>query len=394
MTYVHRPAKRFTSQQLTWLLIIIAALVVLIGGWTMYRQRHTDSGVKSAASTPTFKAANSYAKIYYVNPGGSDANKGTSAQSPMQTINKALSFAGPGDTIQLADGDYFQSVSSVKDGSQQSPITIHGSRKAVIRGDDKQWRVISISNNYISLDGFTVDGQSKADAKAKDDFRNKLIYALGTKPQQGVEGLKIHDMLVQNAGDECIRLRYFAQHNEISNTTVRNCGIYDFRFNATKNKNGEGIYVGTAPTQRDNGINPTNDPDQSSNNYIHDNDIETHGNECVDIKSGSTDNIVEKNTCRYQMDSESAGFDARGDNNTFRFNTVSDNQGAGFRLGDDNAGTGVRNDVYQNTIKDNKQGAVKIRQMPQGTICGNTLSNNNDDQNKRSLGIDPASACN
>lgn len=49
------------------------------------------------------------------------------------------------------------------------------------------------------------------------------------------------------------------------------------------------------------------------------NTIITNGNECVDIKEGSTDNIVEENSCSYQLDEFSGWFGIQGDNNILRF---------------------------------------------------------------------------
>ena len=93
-------------------------------------------------------------------------------------------------------------------------------------------------------------------------------------------------MIIQNAGGECIRLRYFAQENEISYNTIK-IVAYMILFK-WKGKNGEGIYVGTAPEQLDDSKNPTDDRDKSNNNWIHHNSIDTQGNECVDIKERSS----------------------------------------------------------------------------------------------------------
>lgn len=53
-------------------------------------------------------------------------------------------------------------------------------------------------------------------------------------------------------------------------------------------------------------------------NLITGNVMETNGNECVDIKEGSSGNIVEYNECKNQLDEESACYDSRGDGNIFR----------------------------------------------------------------------------
>jgi len=59
-------------------------------------------------------------------------------------------------------------------------------------------------------------------------------------------------------------------------------------------------------------------PDECKDNIIRQNTITPNGNECVDIKEGSTGTIVEHNTCRNQLDTDSGCFGSRGDGNTFR----------------------------------------------------------------------------
>jgi hypothetical protein len=185
-------------------------------------------------------------------------------------------------------------------------------------------------------------------------------------------------MVVRNGLGECVRLRYFAVGNEISHTTIANCGRKDFVFGGD-GKNGEGIYVGTAPEQRGNGVNATDEVDGSSRNWIHDNEIDTRADECVDIKEGSTANVVENNSCTGQRDPDSGGLDARGSGNVFRLNRVFGNVGPGIRLGGDDPDDGIHNDVYDNTIRDNESGGVKFIRVPQGRICGNSMFGNGRD---------------
>jgi hypothetical protein len=314
---------------------------------------------------------------YYVSPKGDDVHEGLVSGEPLRTIQRALQLAKPGDKIQLADGEYYQSFRTASSGRPGAPITITGSQNAVVRGETSNNRIIEINHDYITLKGFKVDGWDGQGA-TRDDFRDKLIYAIGTQPQKGVNGLVITQMTIQNDGGECVRLRYMAQDNEVSHSTVRHCGIYDFRFKEG-GKNGEGIYIGTAPEQRRDGRNPTADVDRSKRNHIHHNLIETYGNECVDVKEGASDNLVEHNTCRHQQDPESGGMDARGNANTFRFNIIEQNVGAGVRLGGDEEDDGTHNNVYENTIKNNQRGALRVVRFPQGAICGNTMNGNGDE---------------
>ena len=62
--------------------------------------------------------------------------------------------------------------------------------------------------------------------------------------------------------------------------------------------------------------------DRCNNNWVHGNTIETCGNECVEIKEGSSGNLVEDNVCSNQFDAKSGCYGARGDDNTIRYTRV------------------------------------------------------------------------
>src|SRR5262245_36933233 len=94
---------------------------------------------------------------YYVSPSGNDSNNGSSASSPFKTIQKGLDVAQPGDTIILADGVYLQDAVSRRNGTADAPITLKGSAAAVVKGGGAA-RIIEINHDYMTLDGFTIDG--------------------------------------------------------------------------------------------------------------------------------------------------------------------------------------------------------------------------------------------
>jgi hypothetical protein len=190
---------------------------------------------------------------------------------------------------------------------------------------------------------------------------------IGTRRHDGVTGLRVLHMTFKNAGDECVRLRYFVQHNEIGHSTFMNCSVHDFRFQAG-GKNGEAVYIGTAPEQWGQHGAPSADPDHSNNNWIHHNTFNTQGNECVDIEEGSSGNIVEHNVCTGQRDPKSAGLDARGNGNVFRYNHVFGNIGAGVRLGGNGPMDGADNHVYGNRIVDNRAGGIKVLHERQDSV--------------------------
>ncbi len=318
--------------------------------------------VPSSASTREVSATASDMD-YFVSPKGSDSNAGTSQSEPFKTIQKAVNVAVAGDTIHLASGTYEQDVLTATAGTASAPITITGPDNAVVKGGGKA-RIIEVNHSYIVLQGFTIDGKHGSEDKASS-YRDKLIYVISTKKGEGVTGVKVMGMTLQNAGGECVRLRYFAHQNVVAGNTITDCGIYDFRFRGG-GKNGEGVYIGTAPEQwGDNGA-PTADADKSNKNLVYNNVIKTNGNECVDIKESSSGNEVYGNDCSGQKDPNSAGLDSRGSGNSFHDNTIHDNVGAGIRFGGDKSTDGTDNDAYDNTITDNKAGGIKFMAAPQG----------------------------
>ena len=314
---------------------------------------------------------------YFVAPTGSDKHSGTSSDQPFQTIQHALQLVQPGDTIYLAVGDYAENLSTQRDGQPTAPITLMGPPNAVLHGTGKVSIAFLVNHDYYTLVGFTIDGLH-GDPHQQKSYTDKLLYAQGYQVHQGVTGLHVLNMTFKNAGGECIRLRYFAHQNEIAYSTILNCGRYDFQF-GEDGKNGEGIYVGTSSNQWADGKNPTPDADETTENWIHHNTINTQGSECIDIKEGAHNNIVEYNNCSGQRDKDGGGLDARGDNNIFRYNVVYDNLGAGVRLGGHKVNGieyGKNNEVYGNVIYQNTTGGVNIAVGPQLRICGNQLRDN------------------
>ncbi|MEZ4862999.1 MAG: extracellular solute-binding protein [Caldilineaceae bacterium] len=329
---------------------------------------------KPRPADPSIRAITITPRHLYVAPDGNDNNRGLSPLTPLATIQHALDIVQPGDTIHLGAGSYYETLTTSQDGRANAPITITGPPDAVVYGSEASNIALLLTNNYYTLVGFTFDGL-RGDAADADSYTEILLYAKGTTVRRGVTGLHVLNMTFRNAGGECLRLRYFAQHNEIAYSTFAGCGAFDFVF-AQGGKNGEAIYVGTSSNQWDDGKNPTNEPDQTSHNWIHHNTIDTQGNECVDIKEGAHDNLVEYNSCTGQLDPESAGLDARGDHNIFRYNVVFGNVGAGVRLGGhevDGVQYGRNNQVYGNQLLGNVAGGVNIAVGPQSLICNNLL---------------------
>jgi hypothetical protein len=326
-------------------------------------------------SQPVYAATN-----WYVTPTGAGTRDGRSPENALGSLQQALDVVQPGDTIVLGPGDYRQMVSTKRHGMPGAPIAIVGPPDAVLRGAGSPGRIFQIFHDYYLLDGWTINGYDGS-GNSSSDYQDKLLYVHGQAGpyggalRRGPVGLEVRNMRFLNAGGECIRLRYFVQYANIHHNEIRNCGLYDFVFNAG-GKNGEGIYIGTSSNQWGDGKNPTNEPDGSNFNHIHHNVFDTQGNECVEVKEGGTGNIIEYNDCTGGKDPESAGMGSRGDGNIFRYNTIYGHAGGGIRFGGHKINGhlyGVGNDAYGNQIYSNAAGGIKFEASPQGVICGNVF---------------------
>jgi hypothetical protein len=79
-----------------------------------------------------------FATIYYVSPGGSNGNSGTSLTASWQTINYAVNYSGltGGDVIYIRAGTYFEKVIMQKSGAVGNNITVsnYNSEEVIVDG--------------------------------------------------------------------------------------------------------------------------------------------------------------------------------------------------------------------------------------------------------------------
>ncbi len=295
----------------------------------------------------------------YVAPSGQDAAGFGSQSKPYKTISHALGKVFPGMKILVMAGTYPEYLVTKINGKAGRPIVLEAQGPVVLTGDTAHGRLMELRHDYYTITGFEFNGQP-----------NTIDILLWL---QEADNNTITNNYFHHAQGECVRMKYQSTKNTAQRNRFEYCGLLDFGGGGT-GKNGEGIYLGTAPEQLDR--NPTTGVDHTNNNLIRNNTFVTHGNECVDIKEGSEKNIVEFNDCTGQLDPNSGGFDARGNSNVFRFNKSYGNIGAGIRLGGDEVTDGVNNQAYGNELRDNKNTALKVMRLPQGLICGNIESGN------------------
>jgi hypothetical protein len=307
----------------------------------------------SAASSPPPKPPEGPPRTLHVAAAAAPAGDGSEPR-PFGTIQQGVDAAAPGDTVAVGSGTYRGLVRSVRSGTPEEPITLRGDR-AVITGP-RDARLVELTHDDLVVEGFEITGG------------NKLVWLVGTQRVR-----LLHNWL-HDAGGECVRLRYRADGNEIAGNRIEGCGRVGFDL-AADTKNGEGVYLGTAPEQLDR--NQTDEPDTSRGNRIHDNVMDVPA-ECVDVKEDARDNVIERNTCTGGRDPEGAGFSSRGIRTVIRDNESHGHAGSGIRLGGDEDDDGVDSVVQRNRVYDNGEFGIEVNAEPQASVCGNVGSNNRD----------------
>lgn len=337
------------------------------------------------ASTPASAATPTIVVDPTVTPGG----------RIVSTLQQALDRAGPGDVIRLRPGVHVAGARTVRDGAPDRPITVTGPRKAIVVGGGSTGRVLQVRHDHIVLRGFTVDGLDPgAPPDDPDSYRDVLVYVTPTEVGDRVVGCRLLGLRLQRAGGEAVRLR-LARDCEIADNRIVGTGIEDFALGGG-GKNGEGIYIGTSPSQLDR--LPGGVIDDSHDIHIHHNLIRTRANEAVNTKEGTHDVLIEHNLVVAQRDPDAAGINVQGDRTTVRHNWVRDTDGAGIRLGEstatpDGQPRGRDNVVVGNVLRDNDVGGLKLMSGPQGTICGNDVRSTPAVLGPWSDGVDPTEAC-
>jgi hypothetical protein len=205
-------------------------------------------------------------------PAASCGHGGTVTQvSTAADLQSALSGAQAGTTIVLAPGVYQGEFIATGSGSSTAPITVCGSRSAVLQGPSTNsgYTLYLVKASWWHIEGFSVEGGQKG-------------VVLDASTHNLIDGLYVH-----GTGDEAIHIRTFSSYNVVSNNIVRNTGL-DVQFF------GEGIYVGSA---HKNWCKYTYcQPDRSNYNIITGNNVADTTAENVDIKEGTTGGTIVGNT--------------------------------------------------------------------------------------------------
>ncbi len=191
--------------------------------------------------------------------------------STADQLKAALAAARPGSVIGLAAGTYQGEFEATVSGTAKKPIYLCGPRTAILdAGGVKNGYTLHLNGSkYWRVAGFTVqDGQ-----------KGVML--------DGVTGVALQSLLVQQIGDEAVHLRRGSTANVVRGLTVRQTGM-------RKPKFGEGVYIGTAES---NWCEVNNcQPDHSDGNFVIGNSISATTSESIDIKEGTSSGVVSANT--------------------------------------------------------------------------------------------------
>lgn len=110
----------------------------------------------------SLSAGSALADDIYVSPSGDDNNSGTSASAALRTIAAASARAKAGDTVNLAAGQYSESIVPVASGSAGKPITYRSSQQGSAVITNVSIGILVSSQSYVTFDGISVNGVNQA----------------------------------------------------------------------------------------------------------------------------------------------------------------------------------------------------------------------------------------
>jgi hypothetical protein len=238
---------------------------------------------------------------FFLSPGGSDANAGTSAGSPWQTFGFALAQLQPGDRLTLLDGDYTVPVSGRllvdcdaghANGVAGAPITVRAlnERGALIFGDGtndaasiehcSHWRLVGLAARNVDNPAHVRDG-NVFDVEESDHIELKRVLAVWPDRYRNVHGINIA---------------------ESEHVLLEDCEVYAFH------RHGISVYRSRDVTVRRCYVNSRGQLDLPDG-YASD---RPGGDEAI-VLYGSSDSRIESSIAEYQL----RGFEIHGDENPF-----------------------------------------------------------------------------
>ncbi len=225
-------------------------------------------------------------------------------------LEQALATARPGDTIKLADGVYHAEAFTTVSGTAAAPITLTGSRKAILSNDRFEKATTPCPGGHTGY-GVWLNGASHWNLRGFTVANTKKGIVLDR-----ASGVHLSNVLVRDIEDEGVHFRKSTTDSSIVGSTIQRTGLVQKGF-------GEGVYIGSAfGNWRCYGENGAGTPDRSDR-------ISVIGNrfgpdvaaEHIDIKEGTVGGKVIGNF-----------FDGRGLSGQNSADSWIDVKGSGFEI--------------------------------------------------------------
>jgi len=273
---------------------------------------------------------------FAVHPAAATINVSTAAQ-----LIAALKAAKPGDTIQLADGDYGDQFVATTSGTASAPITLVGSAKAVLHDPKFKLGDTDCPSGQTGY-GLWLQGANYWNLKGFSVTQSKKGIVLDGSSHVTIDGVSVHDI-----GYEGVHFRKSSAYGVIKNSTVTMTGTEEPGY-------GEGVYLGSANSNwACYGTDGGNGPDQSNYIQVLNNKIGPNvAAEGIDVKEGTHDGVISGNT-----------LDGTGEKNQHDADSTMDIKGDKYTI------TG-------NTAKNAYLDAIQLHNVWGDTGCGNTFSRN------------------
>lgn len=334
---------------------------------------------------------------------GDSTGNGTEA-NPIGTVQTALDRAQPGQTIQVAAGEYRvrRPLTTVRNGTADAPITLTGPPDAVIRPAvdiDRMPSLLRIKHDHIHLRGLTLTGLGDSSRpETLEQYKVKAVIRV-MPPTDTASYLR--DIVVK---PDRVGHSYWgtinhkrANHVEIGEFEVIGPAGAGYVLTDEPNKHaGEIVYLGTPPGAVLQNVVPKWGIDESHAIHVHhiDNSAGYPHSEIVNTKLGTHDIRIEyctdggssQNTEPYPPASiHLQSYDA-----TVRWCALSDGDGHGVHINAGSAGAlaeldeppvtqetiGTDHSIYHNRITGFSADTIAYTDTTpagQQVVCGNTV---------------------
>ena len=279
-------------------------------------------------------------------------------------LKNVLAIAKPGDSIILKDGVYDGKfvIPNTAQGIEKQPITLIGSRKAILdAGSIQTGYVLNLLASHWKIKGITLTNGLKG-----------LVV-------DGGNHNVIDGVLITKMGEEGIHFRKFSSNNILKNSEINYTGLKTPDY-------GEGVYIGSAYSNWAKYSDGA--PDKCDANQILNNKIGPYvAAECIDIKEGTTGGIIKGNRFDSQgitgANSADSWIDVKGNSYLIEGNYGTNSQPSvltdGYQVNCAYQGWGSYNEFKNNVCEVNAAGyGINVRlKSSKGGAVGNKVYENN-----------------